>query len=124
MFCFRLVVALCKDLQKEFYEYFEGIFDACIELLNVKSPDVIEWSFVCLAYIFKYLWRPLVKDIDKVFKRLIVLLDENVPDYIHNFASESFAFVARKVRDREKFFDIIIKSSESGTDVSFSISLL
>lgn len=118
-FFFRIVVALAKDLQKEFYVYYQDLLEILIDLLHTKDTEQLEWTFTCLAHLFKFLWRPLVKDIDVVFNSLLPLLSDSKPDYINTFAAESFAFVARKVKDKRAFLNLLLKSVESKQDVSF-----
>lgn len=115
---FRLVVALAKDLRKEFYPYYIRFLDQLIDVLNTKDTDVLEWTFQCLAYIFKFLWRYLIKDIHNVLSSLLPLLDSNKPDYVNNFAAESFSFVARKVHDRKLFLISILKLLKHKPEVS------
>lgn len=115
---FRLTVAVSKDLQKEFYEYYPKFLDVLFALLNTKDTDQLEWTFTCLAYLFKFLWRILVKDINAVFTALLPLLSDDKPEYINNFAAESFAFVARKIKDRKSFLTLILKAVKNNQDVS------
>lgn len=89
-----------------------------IEILNTKDTDVLEWTFVCLAYLFKNLWRYLIKDINVVFISLLPLLSNKRPEYVNNFAAESFAFVARKVKDRPAFLALILTAVQTEKDVS------
>ncbi|CAG9859449.1 unnamed protein product [Phyllotreta striolata] len=112
----ELIVALAKDLQKEFYNYFLEIIEILIGLLNTKDTEQLEWVFTCLAYLFKFLWRFLVKDINSIFLYLLPLLSENKPEYINNFAAESFAFVARKVKDKRSFLNVLLKAVSSHPD--------
>lgn len=120
----ELVVALSKDLQKEFYAYYLKFLNQLIELLNTKDTDVLEWTFVCLAYLFKNLWRYLIKDINVVFVSLLPLLSSKRPEYVNNFAAESFAFVARKVKDRHAFLSLILSTVKDERDVSIMIVYL
>ncbi|KAJ9576725.1 hypothetical protein L9F63_025376 [Diploptera punctata] len=105
-----LVIALARDLGQEFYPYYPEFVQNLTGLLNVKDSEQLEWSFTCLAYLFKFLWRYLVKDVGIVFTGLLPLLDDSKPDYINNFAAESFAFVARKVKDKKAFLILILKT--------------
>lgn len=89
-----------------------------IDLLNTKDTEQLEWTFTCLAHLFKFLWRLLVKDINVVFNSLLPLLSDTKPDYINNFAAESFAFVARKVKDKNAFLGHLLKAVKSKHDVS------
>lgn len=94
-----MVSALAKDLRREFYPYFTSYLPVLIELLLNKDPDQIEWTFTCLANLFKFLMKYLKDDkrIRIVLKNILPLLSDTKPNYINNFAAESFAFVARKV---------------------------
>ncbi|KAJ8935873.1 hypothetical protein NQ318_019457, partial [Aromia moschata] len=60
----EITVAVVKDLQKEFYNYYPQFLEILIDLLNTKDTEQLEWTFTCLAYLFKFLWRSLVKDIN------------------------------------------------------------
>lgn len=113
----RVLVAFAKDLRKDFYDYYHQFFQVLIDLLNTKDTDQLEWVFTCLAHIFKFLWRSLVKDINNVFKALLPLLSDSKPEYINKFAAESFAFVARKVNDRPAFLALLLKAVKSHPDV-------
>lgn len=106
----ELVVALAQDLRQEIYPFYQEILQKLIPLLSSKDADQLEWTFNCLAYLFKFLWRYLVKDVDTVFNSLIPLLANSKPPYINNFAAESFAFIARKVKDKAGFLALILKT--------------
>ncbi|XP_023019456.2 LOW QUALITY PROTEIN: small subunit processome component 20 homolog [Leptinotarsa decemlineata] len=111
-----LVVAIAKDLHKEFYVYFPKFLEVLIYLLDTKCSQQLEWTFTCLAYLFKILWRHLIKDINVVFKALLPLLSDNKPDYINSFAAESFSFVARKVKDKKTFLNLLVRSVKNEED--------
>ncbi|KZC04815.1 Small subunit processome component 20 like protein, partial [Dufourea novaeangliae] len=108
----ELVVALSKDLQKDFYNYFPKFLTVIIDLLRTKDTEQIEYTFTALAYLFKFLWRYLVKNVKTVLDLLLPLLADTQPAYINNFAAESFAFVVRKVKDKDSFIRIIINILE------------
>ncbi|KAL5010982.1 hypothetical protein ScPMuIL_013287 [Solemya velum] len=94
-----LVVQLARDLQKDFYCHFQDFFELQISLLSNYSQDaeLLEKLFTCLSYLFKFLWRYLVKDVEGVFRFFSTLLSKKYKEYIRNFAAESFAFLMRKV---------------------------
>lgn len=115
---FRLVVALAKDLRQEFYSSYPAFHSRILSLLEIHDSDVLEWTFHCLAYLFKFLWRYLVTDLQTVFESLMPLLSSSKPYYINNFAAESFAFVARKVKDQKKFLHLTLKLLKKFPDVS------
>ncbi|KAH1010705.1 small subunit processome component 20 homolog [Dendroctonus ponderosae] len=104
------VVALAQDLRKEFYPYYQKFLEVIIDLLNTKDTEQLEWTFSCLAHLFKILWRPMIKNIHEVFTSLLPLLSDGKPEYINAFAAESFAFVARKVKDIPAFLELLVKT--------------
>ncbi|XP_076242844.1 small subunit processome component 20 homolog [Calliopsis andreniformis] len=108
----ELVVAVSKDLQKDFYEYFPRFLNVIIELLQTKDTEQIEYTFTCLAYLFKFLWRYLVKNVKTVLDLLLPLLADTQPAFINSFAAESFAFVVRKVKGKESFLKIVLQLLE------------
>lgn len=119
----RFVVAFAKDLQQEFYEYFPEFLRLCIKLLRTKDAEQIEWSFTCLAYLFKFLWRLIVRDIKPVFECIVHLLGDDQPPYVNDFAAECFSFVARKVKDRKHFLKMVLKNLKHKRDVITNIIL-
>ncbi|XP_015598459.1 small subunit processome component 20 homolog [Cephus cinctus] len=104
----ELVVALARDLQKDFYEYFPEFLAVIIDLLQTKDTEQLEYTFTALAYLFKFLWRYLIKNVGTVFDLLLPLLADSQPEYMNNFAAESFAFVVRKVKDKDEFLRLVL----------------
>lgn len=116
--CYRLLVAIARDLGEDFYPFFHlQILPECVELLNSREPEQIECVFNCLAHLFKYLWAHIVRKISNVLPHLLPLLSSSRPKYINEFAAESFAFVARKVRDKPRFVELILKNVKKNRDV-------
>lgn len=81
---------------------FEGYFAKALRLVSslaAKHPgvEVIEWSFECLAWLFKYLSRLLVPDLRPVFEIMGPLLGKE-PQKTHTtrFAAEALSFLIRK----------------------------
>lgn len=116
--CFnRFVIAFAQDLHQEFYEYFPDFLKRCIKLLRTKDAEQIEWSFTCLAYLFKFLWRLIVRDIKPVFECVVLLLGNDQPSYVNDFAAECFSFVARKVKDKKSFLKLVLRNLKHNRDV-------
>ncbi|XP_014218857.1 small subunit processome component 20 homolog [Copidosoma floridanum] len=105
---FDLIIAVAKDLQLEFYSYFPIFLEAIIDLLQIKDAEQLEHTLHCLAYLFKFLWRYMIKNSDTIFTLLLPLLTDRQPDYVNNFAAESFAFVVRKVKNKPAFFKLVL----------------
>uniref|UniRef100_A0A3Q3KPS7 UTP20 small subunit processome component n=1 Tax=Mastacembelus armatus TaxID=205130 RepID=A0A3Q3KPS7_9TELE len=91
-----LVVQLARDLQTDFYPHFPDFFVLIMSLLDTKDTEVLEWAFTCLSYLYKYLWRLMVKDMTNIYSLYSTLLAHK-KDHIRKFAAESFSFLMRKV---------------------------
>lgn len=116
------MVSLAKDLRSDFYPHFPRFLDILISLLNTKDAERLEWTLVCLAFLFKILKPYLKKDIAVVLKRIIPLLSESHPQYINNFAAESFAFVARDIRDKKRFIELVLNYLHTNDSVSINFN--
>ena len=117
IFFYRLIVAVARDLQSDFYPRFPEFFLKLVGLLQTRDPEITEWTFTTLAYLYKNLWRLLIKDINNVYGLLLPLLASHQPEHVQQFATESFAFIGRKVSDQAAFVDLIFtKLSENSGD--------
>ncbi|OWR44952.1 hypothetical protein KGM_210874 [Danaus plexippus plexippus] len=112
----EILVSLAKDLRSDFYPHFPKFLDILITLLKTKDAERLEWTLICLAFLFKTLKTYLKKDIGIVMTRIVPLLSDSYPQYINNFAAESFAFVARDIRDKKKFIELLLNYLQSNTD--------
>jgi U3 small nucleolar RNA-associated protein 20 len=121
---FRLVVAVAKDLQSDFYPKFPKFFIKLVDLLQVREPEITERTFTTLAYLYKNLWRLLIKDIQNVYGLLLPLLASNQPEHVQQFATESFAFIGRKVGDRSGFVELIFTKLQENTGDSLGVGQL
>ncbi|KAG8439453.1 hypothetical protein GDO86_005604 [Hymenochirus boettgeri] len=90
----------------DFYPHFQEFFLVISPLLETKDTDQIEWVFTCLSYLYKYLWRMMVKDMSAIYSLYSTLLAHHKP-HIRNFAAESFAFLMRKVPDLNGLFNFM-----------------
>ncbi|XP_034382098.1 small subunit processome component 20 homolog isoform X2 [Cyclopterus lumpus] len=93
-----LVVQLARDLQTDFYPHFPDFFILITSLLDTKDTEVLEWAFTCLSFLYKYMWRVMVKDMTNIYSLNSTLL-EHKKEHIRTFAAESFSFLMRKVPD-------------------------
>ncbi|XP_050963565.1 small subunit processome component 20 homolog [Labeo rohita] len=108
-----LVVQLARDLQMDFYPHFSDFFSIITSILETQDTEVLEWAFTCLSYLYKYLWRMMVKDMDKIYSIYSKLLAHK-KEHIRNFAAESFSFLMRKVPDYDALFTFMFSNlSES-----------
>ncbi|KAJ7329958.1 hypothetical protein JRQ81_016132 [Phrynocephalus forsythii] len=67
-----LVVQLARDLQTDFYPHFQDFFLAITKLLDTQDTELLEWAFTSLSYLYKYLWRLMVKDISNIYGHTIM----------------------------------------------------
>jgi len=92
-------------LQDAFYPYFKDFFVVLVDLLDTygvreQDTDLLEDIFTTLCYFFKFLQKQIVPDMKNVFALYAELLHHR-KDYIKNFAAESFAFLLRKVPQKQ-----------------------
>ncbi|KAL8687315.1 MAG: hypothetical protein Q9218_006476 [Villophora microphyllina] len=93
-----LLSSFARDLASNFEAYFSD-FVTLVTSLAAKSPEfeVIEWSFNCLAWLFKYLSRLLVPDLRPLLHVMSPLLGKKPQkNFIVRFAAESMSFLVRK----------------------------
>jgi len=93
-----LVAHLAHDLGLRFEKHFARVLST-VSNLAAKHEDVevIEWSFNCLAWLFKYLSRLLVPDLRPVYDLMAPLLGkERQKPFVARFAAESMSFLLRK----------------------------
>uniref|UniRef100_A0A8C5X7Q8 UTP20 small subunit processome component n=1 Tax=Malurus cyaneus samueli TaxID=2593467 RepID=A0A8C5X7Q8_9PASS len=103
----NLVVQLARDLQADFYPHFPDFFLAITKLLDTQDTELLEWAFTSLSYLYKYLWRLMVKDIHSIYSMYSTLLAHHKL-HIRNFAAESFVFLMRKVSDKNALFNLML----------------
>uniref|UniRef100_A0A182YJ35 DRIM domain-containing protein n=1 Tax=Anopheles stephensi TaxID=30069 RepID=A0A182YJ35_ANOST len=106
----ELVVALAKDMRKEFRPYFAGLFEVVVQFLHSDSADRVEWTLLCLAHLFKILRSFLRSDFSLTFHRLLPLLDEtSSPPHAIDFATECLGYLVRELKDKEPFVRLMLK---------------
>ncbi|KAG8138018.1 hypothetical protein E2320_003952 [Naja naja] len=101
-----LVVQLARDLQTDFYPHFQDFFLCITSLLETQDTELLEWAFSSLSYLYKYLWRLMVKDMNNIYGLYSTLLAHR-KQHIRNFAAESFTFLMRKVSDKNALLNLM-----------------
>ncbi|KAM5288941.1 small subunit processome component 20 homolog [Ctenodactylus gundi] len=101
-----LVVQLARDLQMDFYPHFQDFFLTITSILETQDTELLEWAFTSLSYLYKYLWRLMVKDMSNIYRMYSMLLAHKKL-HIRNFAAESFTFLMRKVSDKNALFNLM-----------------
>lgn len=94
----NLLPHFAHDLDSRFEKYFKRTVAtvAAVAAQN-HDPAVIEWSFTCLAWLFKYLSRVLVPDLRPLYELMAPYLGKTAQrPFIVRFAAESLSFLIRK----------------------------
>ncbi|KAL8831528.1 MAG: hypothetical protein Q9170_005258 [Blastenia crenularia] len=93
-----LLSCFAHDLGSNFETYFSDTVTLVTSLATRHTDvEVIEWSFNCLAWLFKYLSRLLVPDLRPLLRIMSPLLGK-VPHklFTTRFAAEALSFLVRK----------------------------
>ena len=93
-----LITHLSHDLGARFEVYFERVV-TLVSQIAAKHPDVavIEWSFTCLAWLFKYLSKLLVPDLRPLYDLLAPLLGKTPQKpFVTSFAAQALSFLLRR----------------------------
>ncbi|KAL6704144.1 U3 snoRNP protein [Coniothyrium glycines] len=122
-----LMAHLAHDLGETFEKYFERAVRTVSRLAATHAEvEVIDWSFGCLAWLFKYLSRLLVPDLRPIFDLMAPLLGKaHQKSFVSRFAAESLSFLVRKAgstyhRDRQPLRLIIKHISKQLRDLQES----
>ncbi|KAL8829181.1 MAG: hypothetical protein Q9191_002158 [Dirinaria sp. TL-2023a] len=93
-----LLASFVHDLGSRFETHF-GVAVTLVASLAATHSDVevIEWSFMCLTWLFKYLSRLLVSDLRPLYRVVCPLLGkERQKSHTTQFAAEAMSFLIRK----------------------------
>ncbi|OKL61545.1 hypothetical protein UA08_03451 [Talaromyces atroroseus] len=96
------LLSLISQFARDLGVRFEGHFAASVTLVasvaaTHSDVEVIEWSFTCLAWIFKFLSRLLVPDLRQLLNIMTPYLGkERQKPFVARFAAESMSFLIRK----------------------------
>ncbi|KAF2862963.1 hypothetical protein K470DRAFT_255477 [Piedraia hortae CBS 480.64] len=98
-----LMAHFAHDLNARFHQkyYKEAVQTVAQVAAKHHDPAVLEWSFTCLAWLFKYLSRLLVPDLVPLYDIMSPYLGMQMQrPFIVRFAAESMAFLFRKAAAR------------------------
>jgi U3 small nucleolar RNA-associated protein 20 len=109
-----LISQLAHDLGPRFEAHFARSVSVITHVAS-SNPDVavMEWSFNCLAWLFKYLSKLLVPDLRPLFDMMAPLLGKSRQKvFVSRFAAEAFGYLVRKAgmayrKDKEPLSRII-----------------
>ncbi|KAJ5102661.1 hypothetical protein N7532_003190 [Penicillium argentinense] len=126
-----LLAQFARDLGVRFEKHFAASV-TLVASVAATHPDVevVEWSFTCLAWIFKFLSRLLVPDLRQLLSIMTPYLGkERQKPFVARFAAESMSFLIRKaglVYYKNKtplenavsyLFDDISKAAQEGKNI-------
>ena len=110
----ELMTDFAHDLGIRFEHHYERALGLVTSIAGT-FPDVavIEWSFTCLAFLFKYLSKLLVPDLRATYDSIAPLLGKRrQPPHIARFAAEAMSFLIKKAgapAHREKALVLIVQ---------------
>jgi U3 small nucleolar RNA-associated protein 20 len=118
----NLTSHFAHDLDTRFEKHFQRAV-ATITSVAAKhqDPAVVEWSFTCLAWLFKYLSRLLAPDLRPLYDLMAPYMGKEVQKpFIIRFAAESMSFLLRKAaaiyeRDEEPLDRIMLHMLNDAT---------
>ena len=86
------------DLDIRFEKHFQRAVATIAAVASKhQDPAVVEWSFTCLAWLFKYLSRLLAPDLRSLYDLMAPYLGKAAQKtFIVRFAAESLSFLLRK----------------------------
>ena len=135
-----VIVQLARDLQGEFYPHYkQHLFHDIVDLLlhtrsqqHEINTQLLEQVFQCLTYLFKYLWRIMLKDLASLYELYAKFLFSssgshtltNNYEYIRSFAAESFAYLLRKIEIFPPFIDYVFSGKEREQNELDSLALV
>ncbi|KAJ5286657.1 hypothetical protein N7478_002343 [Penicillium angulare] len=126
-----LLAQFARDLGVRFEKHFAASVTLVASVAaGHPSFEVVEWSFTCLAWIFKFLSRLLVPDLRQLLGIMTPYLGkERQKPFVARFAAESMSFLIRKAglvyyktpasleNAINYLYDDISKTAEDGNDI-------
>ncbi|KAL4895406.1 armadillo-type protein [Aspergillus ambiguus] len=93
-----LLAQFARDLGSRFEKHFATAVTLVASVAATHPEvEVVEWSFTCLAWIFKFLSRLLVPDLRQLLGIMTPYLGkERQKPFVARFAAESMSFLIRK----------------------------
>ncbi|KAK9460570.1 uncharacterized protein V1516DRAFT_712612 [Lipomyces oligophaga] len=123
-----LLVQFAHDLGPVFEEFFPRTVGFLITVASHEELEVVEWTFNCMAYLFKYLYRSLSTKLLDTFDLICPLFSQHERrPYLARFAAESFSYFVRNAKSVDFFIPHIFeKRSElnsKGFDTAMTVML-
>ncbi|KAL3419283.1 U3 small nucleolar RNA-associated protein 20 [Phlyctema vagabunda] len=114
----ELMTDFAHDLGSRFEKYYAKALELVTSIAATpQDVEVIEWSFTCLAFMFKYLSKLLVPDLRPTYDLMAPLLGKHRQQpHIARFAAEAMSFLVKKAgapANRDKALPTIIQYAKS-----------
>lgn len=119
--CLEPLLELITDFAHDLGARFEKHYPKALELVTSiagtpQDVEVIEWSFTCMAFLFKYLSKLLVSDLRPTYDLMAPLLGKHRQrPHIARFAAEALSFLVKKAAapaHREKALPLIVSHAK------------
>lgn len=112
-----LMTDFAHDLGSRFEKHYSKVLGLVTSIAGTpQDVEVIEWSFSCLAFMFKYLSKLLVPDLRPTYDLMAPLLGKTRQQtHIARFAAEAMSFLIKKAgapAHREKALPLIIQHAK------------
>jgi U3 small nucleolar RNA-associated protein 20 len=113
-----LITDFAHDLGARFEKYYSKALELVTSIAGTpQDVEVIEWSFTCLAFMFKYLSRLLVPDLRPTYDLMAPLLGKHRQQpHIARFSAEALSFLVKKAgapAHRANALPLIIQHAKS-----------
>ncbi len=113
-----LLTGFAHDLGLRFEKHYARALKVVADIAGTpQDVEVIEWSFTCLAFLFKYLSKLLVADLRPTYDLMAPLLGKKRhPPHIARFAAEAMSFLIKKAGApavRQTALPIIVKHAKA-----------
>jgi U3 small nucleolar RNA-associated protein 20 len=113
----ELMTDFAHDLGVRFEKYYARTLELVTSIAGTpQDVEVIEWSFSCLTFLFKYLSKLLVPDLRPTYDLMAPLLGKHRQrPHIARFSAEAMSFLVKKAgapAHREKALPLIIQHAK------------
>eukprot|EP00298_Acanthocystis_sp_HF-20_P015190 c21054_g1_i5.p1 GENE.c21054_g1_i5~~c21054_g1_i5.p1 ORF type:complete len:979 (-),score=313.70 c21054_g1_i5:162-2912(-) len=95
-----LIPAFARDIREEFVEVFPDVIHALIRNIRPSFPENVDCVFSCIAFMFKFLNRFLVVDIQQVITLHHSLLF-HYSSHLSQFTASALSFLFRRIEVNE-----------------------
>ncbi|KAG9237509.1 HEAT repeat protein-like protein [Amylocarpus encephaloides] len=114
----ELVTDFAHDLGARFERHYAKILELVASIAGTpQDVEVIEWSFSCLAFMFKYLSKLLVPDLRPTYDLMAPLLGrKRQQPHVARFAAEALSYLVKKAgapAHRETALPLIIQHAKN-----------